>query len=100
MKLARYFQALKSHVRILLRIVAIRRRRDEPMIHIRLWRHGRASSPGDRIVVSSKARGSDYIERIGHYDPQKYNSTTVKEDRALHWLREGAQPQRQSQGNP
>ncbi|MYD39854.1 MAG: 30S ribosomal protein S16 [Chloroflexi bacterium] len=61
------------------------------MIHIRLSR-GPTSSPGYRIVVSHKARGGDYIEDVGHYNPRNYIPTEVKEDRALHWLSEGAQP--------
>jgi small subunit ribosomal protein S16 len=47
------------------------------------------------VVVADQrtARDGAFIEIIGHYDPRTNPETVViKEDKALHWLSEGAQP--------
>ncbi len=65
------------------------------MVKIRLKRMGNAHRPFYRIVVakSASARDSAAIEYLGTYDPLTKPSTVVlKNDRALHWLLEGAQP--------
>lgn len=65
-------------------------------VRIRLTRMGRRNRPFYRIVVadSRSRRDGKFIEQIGTYDPIKKQdeNSTVKEDRVLYWLREGAQP--------
>ncbi|NDJ77257.1 MAG: 30S ribosomal protein S16 [Chloroflexi bacterium] len=65
------------------------------MVRIRLRRVGRKKQPSYRIVVadSRSPRDGRYIEIIGFYNPRTEPATmTLKEDRALHWLENGAQP--------
>jgi len=65
------------------------------VVKIRLKRMGNTHRPFYRIVVakSDSARDSAAIEYLGTYDPLTKPSTVVmKNDRALHWLMEGAQP--------
>ena len=65
------------------------------MVRIRLRRVGRKKQPSYRIVVADSRSPSDgrYIEVIGFYNPRTQPSTmTLKEDRALYWLSNGAQP--------
>jgi small subunit ribosomal protein S16 len=65
------------------------------MVKIRFQRVGLKRQPSYRIVVmdSRKARNARVIETIGHHNPRTRPQTNViKEDRALHWLRVGAQP--------
>ena len=64
------------------------------MLRIRLARVGKKGRPSYRIVVAeAKApRDGSYLEWIGTYDPmQNPPAITLKQDRALHWLRQGAQ---------
>ncbi len=64
------------------------------MLRIRLSRVGKKGKPAYRIVVAeAKApRDGSYLEWIGTYDPmQNPPAITIKQDRALHWLRLGAQ---------
>ena len=64
------------------------------MLRIRLARVGKKGRPAYRIVVAeAKApRDGSYLEWIGTYDPmQDPPAVTLKQDRALHWLRLGAQ---------
>ena len=64
------------------------------MLRIRLSRVGKKGRPAYRIVVAeAKApRDGSYLEWIGTYDPmQDPPAITLKQDRALHWLRMGAQ---------
>lgn len=64
------------------------------MLRIRLSRVGKKGKPAYRIVVAeAKApRDGSYLEWIGTYDPmQDPPAITLKQDRALHWLRLGAQ---------
>ena len=64
------------------------------MLRIRLARVGKKKRPSYRIVVAeAKApRDGSYLEWIGTYDPmQNPPAITIKQDRALHWLRLGAQ---------
>lgn len=62
---------------------------------IRLRRMGAKKAPFYRLVVadSRSPRDGRFIEEIGYYDPTK-NPTVinVKEERALYWLKNGAQP--------
>lgn len=65
------------------------------MVRIRLRRVGRKRQPSYRIVVadSRSPRDGAYIEIIGFYNPRTQPATmTVKEDRALYWLKNGANP--------
>lgn len=65
------------------------------MVKIRLKRQGAKHRPFYRIVVSKStaARDGAFIEIIGTYDPLPQPSVvTLKKDRAMHWLMEGAQP--------
>jgi small subunit ribosomal protein S16 len=65
------------------------------MVRIRLRRVGRKKQPSYRVVVadSRSPRDGRYIEVIGFYNPRTQPATlTVKEERALYWLSQGAQP--------
>jgi small subunit ribosomal protein S16 len=56
---------------------------------------GARGKPTYRVVVidSQKARDGAFVEIIGSFDPQTEPETIkIKEDRALHWLKQGAQP--------
>ncbi len=64
-------------------------------VKIRLRRMGAKKQPTYRVVVADvkKARNGAFIENIGHYNPRTDPPTIViDEARALHWLRNGAQP--------
>ena len=65
------------------------------MLRIRLRRVGAKKKPSYRIVVADQraARDGAFVDQIGHYDPLTEPSTVVlDEDKALKWLRVGAQP--------
>jgi small subunit ribosomal protein S16 len=65
------------------------------MVRIRLNRVGAKKQPSYRVVVADQRSPRDgrFIEIIGHYNPRTDPSTMViKEDRAIHWLQQGAQP--------
>jgi small subunit ribosomal protein S16 len=65
------------------------------MLRIRLRRMGARKHPSYRVVVADSrlARDGAFVEIIGNYDPMTNPETIViKEERALHWLRQGAQP--------
>lgn len=65
------------------------------MVRIRLRRTGSKRQAHYRIVVSDirSPRDGRYIEIIGHYNPRTQPETVeYKEDRALYWLANGAQP--------
>ncbi len=62
---------------------------------IRLTRLGKKKQPTYRVVVmdSRKPRDGRYIEQLGIYDPRQDPSLIkIDNERALHWLRTGAQP--------
>lgn len=65
------------------------------MVKIRLRRMGAKNRPMYRVVVADarSPRDGAFIEIIGHYnpltDPETYD---VDEEKALKWLRRGAQP--------
>ncbi len=64
------------------------------MLRIRLSRVGKKGKPSYRIVVAEakSPRDGAYLEWIGTYDPmQDPPAITLKDDRALHWLNQGAQ---------
>ncbi len=63
-------------------------------VKIRLTRMGRHKRPFYRIVVadSQSPRDGKFIEILGTYDPLgKTASIQVKEEKAIHWLKKGAQ---------
>ncbi len=65
------------------------------MVKIRLRRMGKKKQPSYRVVVadSRSPRDGRFIETIGFYNPRTEPPTIqIKEDRALYWLSQGAQP--------
>jgi small subunit ribosomal protein S16 len=65
------------------------------VVKIRLARVGRKRAPFYRLVVADahKPRDGRFIEILGVYHPiRKEPNFRVNEERALHWLRVGAQP--------
>jgi small subunit ribosomal protein S16 len=64
-------------------------------VRIRLRRIGKKKQPQYRLVAADSAgpRDGRFLEVIGHYNPRVDPPTvSVLEDRALWWLRQGAQP--------
>jgi small subunit ribosomal protein S16 len=69
-------------------------------VKIRLTRLGKKKQPTYRVVVmdSRKPRDGKYIEQLGIYDPRQEPSLiTIDNERALHWLKTGAQPTERAQ---
>jgi small subunit ribosomal protein S16 len=65
------------------------------LLRIRLSRVGKKKQPAYRIVVTDQrnAREGAHLEVIGHYNPLTNPATvTVKDGRAVYWLKTGAQP--------
>jgi small subunit ribosomal protein S16 len=65
------------------------------MLKLRLRRMGARGKPTYRVVVvdSQKSRDGAFVEIIGNFNPQTEPETIViKEERALYWLKQGAQP--------
>ena len=65
------------------------------MLKIRLRRVGAKKQPSYRLVVADirAPRDGAFVEIIGHYNPMTDPETVViEEEKALHWLRQGAQP--------
>ncbi|MGH2663317.1 MAG: 30S ribosomal protein S16 [Actinomycetota bacterium] len=65
------------------------------MVKIRLMRMGARKRPFYRVVVadSRSPRDGRFIENIGKYHPLEHPSVIdIDQERALHWLRNGAQP--------
>ncbi|MFC2016223.1 30S ribosomal protein S16 [Chloroflexota bacterium] len=65
------------------------------MVKIRLRRVGAKNRPNYRLVVvdSRAPRDGAFINIIGHYNPLTDPETVViDEEKALYWLRQGAQP--------
>lgn len=65
------------------------------MVKIRLMRLGKKKQPYYRVVVADarSPRDGRFIENIGRYHPRAHPSVIdIDEDRALHWLQNGAQP--------
>jgi small subunit ribosomal protein S16 len=64
------------------------------MVKLRLTRTGKKKQPSYRLVAapSRSPRDGRFIEILGHYNPLTDPPTVVfKEDRILHWLKDGAQ---------
>jgi small subunit ribosomal protein S16 len=69
-------------------------------VKIRLMRVGKKKQPAYRVVVADarSPRDGRIIETIGHYGPRQDPSRVdIDGDRALAWLRQGAQPTEQVQ---
>ena len=65
------------------------------MLRIRLRRVGARKQPSYRVVVADAraARDGAFVDHLGHYNPRTDPPTVViDEDKALKWLRQGAQP--------
>ena len=65
------------------------------MLRIRLRRIGGKKKPSYRMVVADirAPRDGAFVDIIGHYNPLTDPETiVVQEERALHWLKQGAQP--------
>lgn len=65
------------------------------MVVIRLTRVGKKNSPAYRVVVAEKRRAvkRKFIEVIGHFNPiKKPKEVVISSERALFWLKAGAQP--------
>jgi len=64
-------------------------------VSLKLQRFGRKKAPFYRIVAADRRAPRDgrYIECIGYYDPRdEEKGLQVNQERALYWLRVGAQP--------
>lgn len=64
-------------------------------VKLRLTRVGKTKQPQYRIVAadSRSPRDGRFIEILGHYNPRSEPSiVSVDNEKALKWLREGAQP--------
>lgn len=64
-------------------------------VKLRLVRMGKKKQPTYRVVAadSRSPRNGRFIEIIGIYEPRQDPSVVrIDNDRALHWLRHGAQP--------
>ncbi len=64
-------------------------------VKLRLQRFGTVKRPFYRLVAADSKfkRDGRYLEIIGTYDPRQNPSVVqIEEDRALEWLKKGAQP--------
>jgi small subunit ribosomal protein S16 len=64
-------------------------------VKLRLMRMGKKKQPTYRIVAADarSPRDGRFIEIVGTYDPRAEPSViAVDNERAVHWLRHGAQP--------
>ena len=64
-------------------------------VRLRLMRMGKKKQPTYRIVAADarSPRDGRFIEIVGTYEPRREPSTVIIDnEKALHWLRHGAQP--------
>ena len=64
-------------------------------VKIRLMRVGKKKQPTYRVVVADgrSPRDGRFIEIVGQYNPRNEPSlVTIDNEKALKWLRQGAQP--------
>ncbi len=64
-------------------------------VKLRLKRMGAKQKPFYRVVAadSRSPRDGRFIETVGTYDPvKKENNINIDEEKALNWLKNGAQP--------
>ena len=72
-----------------------RRKTHNVAVRLRLTRVGKKKQPTYRIVAADarSPRDGKYLEIVGTYDPRREPSAiTVDNDKAVEWLRKGAQP--------
>lgn len=67
------------------------------MVRIRLARGGFKKHPFYSVVVtdSRKARNGSFIERVGFFNPIKFNKNTgllINLNKIQYWIKKGAQP--------
>jgi small subunit ribosomal protein S16 len=65
------------------------------MLRIRLRRVGARGQPSYRVVVADRraARDGAFVDYLGFYNPRTDPPTVqIDEEKALKWLRQGAQP--------
>ena len=64
-------------------------------VKLRLMRMGKKKQPTYRVVAADarSPRNGRFIEIVGTYEPRRDPSVIeIDNDRAVHWLRHGAQP--------
>lgn len=64
-------------------------------VRLRLMRMGKKKQPTYRVVAAEarSPRDGRFIEILGNYDPRQEPSVVrIDNDKAVKWLREGAQP--------
>ena len=64
------------------------------MLTIRLTRVGKKKEASFRVIIidsKRKVKAGNYLEMLGSYDP-RVDTATLKADRILHWLSQGAKP--------
>ena len=64
-------------------------------VKLRLMRMGKTKQPTYRVVAadSHSPRNGRFIEIVGTYEPRREPSVVkVDNEKAVHWLRHGAQP--------
>jgi small subunit ribosomal protein S16 len=64
-------------------------------VKLRLMRMGKTKQPTYRVVAADarSPRNGRFIEVLGTYDPrQNPSAIAINNDRAVHWLSNGAQP--------
>ncbi|CAB4533191.1 SSU ribosomal protein S16P [Actinobacteria bacterium IMCC26207] len=64
-------------------------------VRLRLTRVGKKKQPSYRIVAADarSPRDGKYLEIVGTYDPRREPSAiTVDNEKAIEWLKKGAQP--------
>ncbi len=64
-------------------------------VKLRLVRVGKTKQPSYRVVATDarSPRDGRFIEIVGQYNPRSEPSVvTIDNDKALKWLRQGAQP--------
>ncbi|MEG3585841.1 MAG: 30S ribosomal protein S16 [Actinomycetota bacterium] len=64
-------------------------------VKLRLVRMGKRKQPTYRVVAadSRSPRNGRFIEILGTYEPRQEPSViNIENERALHWLRNGAKP--------
>ena len=66
-------------------------------VRLRLKRFGRRNHPTYRLaaIERSKARDSQVLEELGHYDPRNKDASqqvSLKKERIEYWLSVGATP--------
>ena len=65
------------------------------MVKLRLMRMGKKKQPTYRVVAADarSPRNGRFIEIVGTYEPRREPSViNIDNDKALAWLRKGAQP--------